>query len=414
MSHLRHQPVKISKYQRTIRSIRVLAKQGKTRQEIARKLQLIYGTVSHYSVEEGIEIQEMKRGRKKADISLIKQELEKGKILFHIAEELELTGSGLYSILKEAGMNTHQPELSELEIKALQDSLQDVNERTRKIVQGVLEGKTLNTLGEEIDVTRELARRYIEGLGLYNTWRAKRNEPYNLRTKTVSLLQQRIEQLINSSELSWAERKAYEYNLASPFGTTKRAIPHKKLVKLFTLYEKAKEQEKKRSLDWFAQKVGFSSPGEVGRIFSRSNIPPLYGAIESKRISKEKSSALKRARELGYLSKADIGYFSGLSDTAIERHVPPALEKNTPIKLFRNFYRLTFSKASQIYQARDLGFSAEETALVCNTLPEIVAYAEQQRRSIAPKIVRAIKTLYPKEKAKAPYINFDNRKSKYK
>ncbi|MEK6892730.1 MAG: hypothetical protein AABX07_00850 [Nanoarchaeota archaeon] len=413
MSNL-YQPVKISKHQRTIRSIRTLAKQGKTRQEIAVKLQLTYGTVSYYSVKEGIDIQKMPRGRKGADILLIKQELKKGKRLFFIADELKLTGCSLYRVLIKTEISTRQPALSELEIKTLQDSLRTMDDKTRKVVQGVLESKSQTTIADDTGLTKECTRQYIEGLGLYNTWRAKRNEPYNLRTKTVSLLQQRIEQLINSPELSWAEKKAYEYNLNSRFGTTKRAIPHKKLVKLFTMYEKVKEQGKKHSLEWFAQRVGFSTQGEVGIIFSRSSILPLHGNREFERVSEEKSSALKKAGKLGYLNLSDIAYFSGLSDTAIERHTLPTSKKNTAIKRFRDSNRLTFSKASQIYQAHDLGFSLRQTILVCDILPEIVAYAEHWRSSIAPKIVKAIKTLYPREKVKVPYINFDNRESKYK
>ena len=155
MSNL-YQPVKISKYQRTIRSIRTLAKQGKTRQEIAVKLQLTYGTVSYYSVKEGIDIQKMPRGRKGADILLIKQELKKGKRLFFIADELKLTGCSLYRVLIKTEISTRQPALSELEIKTLQDSLRTMDDKTRKVVQGVLESKSQTTIADDTGLTKNV------------------------------------------------------------------------------------------------------------------------------------------------------------------------------------------------------------------------------------------------------------------
>jgi hypothetical protein len=299
--------------------------------------------------------------------------------------------------------------LSELEIKALQESLKE-NENARKVLDIALQGRTLEEMGQAIGKTRELARHIIEGLGIYTTWHYLKKKEY--LTPLVSLLKTRISQLLNDPSLSWAERKAYEYNLQSRSGLTEKAIPHEKLVKLFTLYEQAKFQGRKPSLKELAQLSSLKHKGEPRRIFSRSNIPPLYRKLEFKHISKEKARAIKNTAKLGYLNMYDILRFSQLSPPTILRYTKNLIKRKRmfieDVYLERDgalvcMGYLTYSIASQIYEAHDAGLSSEETSQLLEKHEEVVSYARSHREKIAPEIVKALRTLFPRAHITTPY-----------
>lgn len=166
----------LMKRKQNIERMRELAEKRKTREEIAEAIGLSYDTICKLALNNKIEIERKEgSGRKKSnDIYYIMQQLKEGRRLWSVAVELGVSGVSLYCMLTKERADIYQPCLSELEIQTLQNSIQTMDKRTRKVVEGVLEGKSSFVLGREIGMTREGAIQYITGLGLYNEWRARR------------------------------------------------------------------------------------------------------------------------------------------------------------------------------------------------------------------------------------------------
>ena len=266
----------------------------------------------------------------------------------------------------------HEPSpLSPLEIKAMQESVNANDENTRKIVTMTVNGKYQQEIAYAIGKTREYVRQYVEGLGMYSTWRYAIENRISARTKErislLSLLKSRISQVVNDPSLTWAERKAYEYALSTYNGLHKNAYPLKKLKKLFILYRKAIVQGKKLSLGTLAKRSGFPHPSTISRIFSKINIAPMVRNLEFKHMSKEKSQAIKNTAKLGYLMQNDIVTLSHLSLTTIINHAGNFFkDKRKSIKWFHAekgfglLGNLSYALASQIYEAQDLKFTPKE------------------------------------------------------
>ena len=267
----------------------------------------------------------------------------------------------------------------------------------------IREGATLRSIGQQTGGFHgELMRQTLLGLGLYRVWSDARNKEKNIKAQLVSLLHARTHQLLCDPALSWAEQKAYEYNLSSRHGLGTRAIPHEKLVNLFSLYDAAQKNGEKLSLADLAERSDFSSGPYVGKILSRLRISPMYGNSQFQRISSKKRSSLKQAVRLGYLTLTDLVRLSGLSRPTIESSIHGEVPQKNFIEHF-GFNRLSYWKASEIYEAQDAGFSVPEIAELAKTIPEVVEYAEHHRMKIEPRIRDALHLLFPKAKIVRPY-----------
>ncbi|MEK6889035.1 MAG: hypothetical protein AABW80_02910, partial [Nanoarchaeota archaeon] len=358
----------------------------------------------------------------------IKRELQKGTPLHEIARKRKTSLGSLYRNLYYMNLDTDKLQLPinlpkpakyELLKGLMHDIDKDISDLTRYVVRGL----TLQGIGDKSGTEREYSRQKIVALGLHKIWEERRERKplvskllQEQRTSLVNVLQSDIQERL--SRMSWAEKMAYEYNLNSRLGLSNRAIPHERLLKFFSDYDEARKKGEKPTLEHMANEAGFSrGQSESTRILSRMNLSSFSDYDKRGRLSADKISALRKTAKLRYLTIADISHFSGLPYITLDRHL-----KNRPLaKLIKHFAgegregvkRLTYKRASQIYEAQDCRFSQEETAELCDTSEEVVNYALEKRELLAPKIIRAIQTIHPDVKVTAPYINFDLSQHRY-
>jgi len=350
------------------------------------------------------------------------KELRKGKPLFEIARRVNYGLNMMHTRLHDLG-----PDLDDLQMPAdlpkeetyrvMKGLMRDENEDISNVARYVVRGLTLEEIGQKFGETRESARQKIEALGLHDFWQDRRERKplvskhlQEARKLILGVLEKRIEILLEG--MPWAERKAYEYNLNSQLGFSDRAIPHERLMKLFSTYRSIKEDGEIIPLKDIYTSLGYYHPEHIRYIFRRMGLAPLHAKRHHK-LSKDKIKALEKAVNLGYLSNRDIVYFARLSGSPIYNRFKRK-NRNRAIKFFSHGRKLRHMLASQIYQAADLGFSAEEAVVVCDTKSEVVSYALEHRREIEPRIVRGIQAIYPDVPVSKPYIDFDPEEHRYK
>ena len=141
----------------------------------------------------------------------------------------------------------------------------------------------------------------------------------------------------------------------------------------------------------------------------------MNGSLKMVRITKETKESLKRALELP-LTNQDLGYFLGIPDYVAKytlrklgRITPPKsfiiyLGKNVNgLKLADPKHALTYRAASQIYEAKDLGFKKDEIIELLSTSELVVDYAMLHERELSGDLVSMLKTLHNDPSISKPY-----------
>ena len=125
-----------------------------------------------------------------------------------------------------------------------------------------------------------------------------------------------------------------------------------------------------------------------------------------------KKEALKRAIDLE-MSAGDIGHFVGVeryvAQQNMKRYGRKPCVRHRPIKYFGLSQFVNYTLASQVYEAKDLGFTREEIVELLNLDGGVVDYALRNRRKIGRKIKDALKILYPERKSNKPYLIAGNK-----
>lgn len=278
----------------------------------------------------------------------------------------------------------------------------------------VRQGPTITEIGIAIGRTRQGARHIMVIEGLYAIWLLNRekskhtlknevSQRNDLLGNLVSVLETRLDQLISETPLP--VQKALE-NMRKPRTT----ISYSSLVKLFERYEQAKKSGVRLSLEQLGEGLGLEegiglTPRVVGRILSEAGEKPMYRSLTINRTSKEVLDVIDRAAYVD-MRNTDISYFLG-----VPTHVVTVNIKNkrtisvTRSHLYRSGFKvLTYHKASQIYQWYDGGEKTSEIAELVDGIDEkIVNHAIEYRQKYEPRIIDALKILFPDEKIDRPY-----------
>lgn len=388
-----------------IENIRKLAGAGLSREEIMRELGLSYNILSYYSNKENITLPMSKRRGRPA---IRKENLQRA---------LTENTNSLEELCKRTGVKTGYGAMrlcKKFNIK-LPDNLIPYKQWPKVDIL-IEKGYSMYEMAREVRLSRERIRQYINGSGQYNDWRKKRQEVKeelgigkkanqrkikDLQGRLISALWVRAEELAKKED--WAFQKAVEY-LRSYKANYPWNHTFPQLYKLFKVYERAQKKGKKLSLEKIGEKVDLYGTS-VDNILARIGIEPMYGKKEQiikKR--REKMEATIRGVDTCF-SSSDIAYFLNLPD-----HVPYMRFQNMGIKRGRNIWLrvgkdwFTYRLASQIYEARDCGFSGKDVMELLDVKGEIVDYALEHRRELEPKIVKGIRILYNDKKIKNPYV----------
>lgn len=287
----------------------------------------------------------------------------------------------------------------------------------------ILEGKTLEGIGEEAGLTREAVRQYIKRTGQYRLYREKRKEIIsNKDTKSGRRrLLREVGGLISlvamekSSHESWPVQKTIEYLLKH-----RTSYQPEKLVKFFSTYKKAQDNGDRLSLKRLARIIESEYASEARFVLKESGLEPMYGTRKkASKTPKNKQKAMLRAAN-SKLSRVDISYFLGLkphttnyvyAKEGIRRDRRNGIKKLGSPKGRLLTYRL----ASEIYKAISLGFRIDNYKAVSlgfridkipellDTSREVVDYALKNRSEIENDIIRQLRVLYNNPKVRKPY-----------
>jgi len=284
-----------------------------------------------------------------------------------------------------------------------------------KIIEGLKEGLTL----EEIAVANECSYQWVQQCALrvpdiYSEWKEKRdkNPRYPRRPSTheqkrnlVSLMKSRIAQLAVNKP--WPIKTAAEY-IAKKY---RMAFDFDVLVTFFERYEHAKQTGERTTLDDLRKDLPIKYKSNATLILKQAGLKPLHThKYRENRKNPEEKNALERSKDL-QLSLTDIGYFLNIPSHVVKywrkkrnienkfdlagrtRCAPP---QNAGIPL-------SFKKASEIYEAHDIGFKDEEISELFDSRPELVAHALEFRSQIEPKLIEKLKILYNDDSIDKPY-----------
>jgi hypothetical protein len=206
---------------------------------------------------------------------------------------------------------------------------------------------------------------------------------------------------------SWAMQKTVEYVLRRH--RTYNPIPAEKLYKLLEAYHDAKESGTRLSMQKLSEMSGVDV-FSVRRIFGVLGVEPLFGHKPCTKIPKEKKNATRRIYETD-VSLVDVGYFLGVSHSVVKETLRKAYGKAGRRRQFIKRLGklvgsevLTYRVASQVYQAQDWGWSAEDIAYCFDGKERTVRYAIDHRREIEPMILKLLNRLYPNVRHRKPYL----------
>ncbi|MBI5392641.1 hypothetical protein HZA96_02120 [Candidatus Woesearchaeota archaeon] len=408
--------------------------------EIAHMCGLSRATIKAYARKYKIELPEKRRKiAKKEYIEKIKEALEAGAVSDdEIAAAVGLT----INIIRRL---YHLPKIKERRLRKFKKMLDEGVDSLEELVKGlgfnisnimkyckeynlklpsniqpyptkpeidilIQQGLTLREIGKDVNLTGERVRQYINASGQYQTWleikKQKKTRLKQSRTELVYLLEERVKQELSEQSKAYQTVFQYYQNIKH----NRNSVKFDKLVELLELYKEAQHNGKKLSLEQFQEKTGILIT-TIGHIFSRLNIPPCYGNLETTRTDKYKKQALQRS-EAVMMNFTDIAYLLEIPYNVVQQYFCRINIKRKKIKKIKCFSSrtkgdtLNYRFASQIYEAIDTGFNLEEISQLTDATPRVIEYAKQHRTTIEPFIIKSLKTLYPDKEIKQSYKPF--------
>ena len=277
-------------------------------------------------------------------------------------------------------------------------------------------GLPLTILAEKFNCTRQNMHRYILVTEQHETWKQSRryfgikHSKKIKRKEALGVLASQIEEIARRKVLE-NDRLAYE-KTEEFFKMRNRKYSFDKIFSLFKDYYDAKRENKKVSLKKFADKYDFWIP-TISVFFKEAGLKTLVAPNRKKRVAspKYKIQALERSISIE-MPISDKSYFLVLphktvSNFNIKRNGKIS-EKVNPIKRFGIFRKeiLMYGNASQIYEARDAGFTKSEILELIDIDDKVYNYAIRHKKEISGYITSSLKKIFPDKLVKNPYIDF--------
>src|SRR3989344_3945159 len=249
-----------------------------------------------------------------------------------------------------------------IELKGSYFQISQPKKRRPEIDNLILEGKTLQEIGDAVGLTRERIRQYINGSGQYDLYRGKRQEiekikkeinsnedtPYNRKrnVKNVANLV-RLLGLEKSKSEPWPVRKSLEYVLSRKGINifNKKNYTVDDILPILKRYEEAKNNNKKLSLEELGAgtRLGFSA---VSRVLKEVGLEPLYGTRERRSpLNNEEKKVILRVKDTK-LTSPDVAYFSNLNFWQISQYLERKKKKigrGSTIKIFSKNQGISYS-----------------------------------------------------------------------
>lgn len=392
-----------------------------TRKEISEVSGLCYQTVSKIIRSEGLEgVGKSGVGRRELgdeDLDNVVRALMNGhKNINDITESSGLKyGRVNYLIKKYDIFNVKGERKPRRESKRIREHMRDFRRDVRKYA---MRGYSLEVIGKKTGRGKERVRQVINAEKIYEGWRYARKQfkggkdtrRINERVKNKivrdvadSIL---LNAHINGGFSEWAVEQARKYFIVHP----QTIAPFGEFARVFENYKAAEEEGKRLSLEELSDGTGFLGVN-VGRILSDVDLKPMFGTLDRHSTPKWKKEAVDRSAFQVDMSAPDIGHFVGLPGYVVSERLKKIGKRpwvKNHIAFFGSGKYLKYRMASQIYEAKDLGFSVGETVELLDVTKEMVEYAESHKKKIASEIRDALEVLYPDKKIRKPYVDFNN------
>jgi hypothetical protein len=298
-----------------------------------------------------------------------------------------------------------EPDYSKLEILAARDN-----------------PDTLRKLALQVHISHEQVRKHLKSRNLYAEYQKRRklNTVSGEREVYATIYLGIESQITASAKDNWAEEQAVEFiKSTSRMGTTDTfrtwgTLPT--LITLFQRYKHAQDNQEMTSLKALGKGL-FKVPNYlmmVSGILKRMGLSTNLGETP-----KYKRDAVIRVVKLD-ASIDEVSYFSSVSKSSVA-YIRRTTTSNTSRAEGRNkalvggtFKFLDLSKASQMYEWLDTGYTAQVTARELKMGIGMVEVAIIQSERYRPKIIKLIQTLYDTEEITTPYISNKQKKDHWK
>lgn len=404
----KYDPKREIPHERRIERIKDLALQGKNRQEIADKLGLSYHYVSVLVSKNNISIP-----RKTTNYSILDDLILEGLTK---AEMHEKTGLAFNTISKYISSN----------FKEIYDEAKELrkrkNPKSKRLAEILELLHTPDKYFSEVEVADELSKTHqavnqlLHYYGLTRAFEKKRNErgnklkEENLQKSSVIIPFFKRYLIKRIGDLSWPEQKAFAYLSSLKYIRINGPIQthsFETLTKLFEVYSQAKASGENISFKKIGEQLRIS-PMEIRRVLKSVGEHSLYWEQTYRpRISYTEKQAIERGIKETVFSLQDLAYF--LDRPGIFNFYCSKKRENP---IFRRRKTFSYSLASQIYEAQDLGFKPEEIAELLGKKVKKVNLISEKREEIEESLIESLRRLYGDQTIDKPYVDVKERVTK--
>jgi transcriptional regulator with XRE-family HTH domain len=290
----------------------------------------------------------------------------------------------------------------------------DRKERDQLIAQGYSISEIANRLG----VSGQAIYLYIDNHSKKREWqlanrmrKAALVSCANIMTHSIRSVFDAFAGLPIKMELNPADQWAMEQARRYRQGKNRHFFSSVTLFAVYKRFHVACASGQKLSLEELGADLSIST-ASVGNILKAVGLKPMYGSRKRQIIPIEKK---KRYPNLAIIpmTRTDLAYFfripAYLLDQFFKRE--PILRDLHQKVITRQRQqwrpmRFSFRLASQIYEARDLGFKPREVKSLLEVPDYLYRYVVSHRRRIAAEIMQALRIMYPELDIRKPYIDY--------
>ncbi len=272
-------------------------------------------------------------------------------------------------------------------------------------------------------ITRQGIEYYMKHNGLHKEWHERRSAYLKKQKDEKSENNEQKEELRKSRQdlcdiiVSHYIRRALQEDKPTGFAAwyfynrdqRQTNISLEKLELFFQNYFEAEKEGITLSLEELSASITIHKVS-ASRILRDVGLEPLFGSREREVTPKYKKAALKRATELE-MNGPDVAYFIDVeSYVACHNMRSYGRRKKGYVELmrFQNSERkkefISYRHASQVYEALDCGFTPQETEQLAEISQRAYKFIMQNRTTIEPVIINALRTIYAAPTHSLPYV----------
>ena len=284
-------------------------------------------------------------------------------------------------------------------------------------------GLTLQEIADEVGVSKQRISQYADRTNQKNIRENAKLEKKKLPGIVIGQIFSPIDDIVsqieqialgNSSEgEKFAYQKTCEYMASLKYKGT--SLTEARLYDLFLDYYNSMADGKKKSLDNFVKDHGFSWRSEVGRIFKKVELKAQVKPPRKRRVktSNYKKEVMGRSFEVR-MSNRDIAHFLSVPRYIVSEYFRRESNEGMARISYESPYSLdgrlgsgllTCASFSQIFDAKDAGFSDED--ILKSFDRRVYDYAVSNRKDISGSIMDSLRVMFPDKDVRNPYVDFD-------